>query len=167
MKAALVTTFLFLLGLSAVIRGITDWKTTLPILIFYAVITINTFFSIKCFSAIIPSDSKLQWLVDAALILLYILMSLNLNSPLHFAIWTSLLFSVAVIKYALLLHLTDYLTLLRYKILIDSLGTLAAVSALAGIAFGYAFAALWLWTVLFCLVNLYIFFIKPLYELPE
>jgi hypothetical protein len=166
-KAWAVTIFMGFCGAASLWFNVQDWKNATPLIIFYAVIAINTFFSVRCFSSIIPPDNKLQWAIDICLLLSYILMALNMDNPLMFAFWAAILFSIAVLKYAALLSLTNYFTLLKYKVIIDSLGTLSCVLALGGIIFGYTLLAIWIWTIAFILANGFIFFIKPLYELPK
>lgn len=167
-KAWAVTIFMGFCGATSLWFNVQDWKNATPLIIFYAVITINTLFSVRCFSSIIPPDNKLQWTMDICLLLSYILMALNLDNPLRFTVWAAVLFFIAVLKYAALLPLlTNYLTLLKYKIIIDSLGTLSCVLALGGVIFGYPLVTIWLWTVVFVIANIFIFFIKPLYKLPK
>lgn len=151
------------------------WKTnnfeeSLPLVIFYAILTFNTFFSIRLFSDIIPLTDRFQWMVDAILAIIYIILAFNLDNPMKFALWAALLFSVSVVKYIELLYMVDagdFFNLLRYKMVIDGLGTISCVGALGGIIFGFASASVWLWVTVFIIANIYIFTINPLYSLPK
>ena len=166
-KAFAFTVFLVLLGIASFWLRVDDLKSALPLIIFYIVIVTNTFFSVRCFSSIIPPENKLQWTIDASLAVAYILMAFNMNNPLRFVFWAAVLFSIAALKYATLLPLKNYLEILKYKIIIDSMGTLSCVLALGGIIFGHSALAIWTWTIIFSLANIFIFFVKPLYKLPK
>ena len=139
----------------------------LPLTIFYIVISINTFFSVRCFSHVIPCKNRLQKLIDTILFFCYVLMAVSVDKSLEFVFWTAVLFSVAVLKYVSLLSLVKYLGLLKYKIIIDGLGTVSCVLAMGGIIFGYEIISIWIWTALFVLANIFIFFVKPLYKIPD
>lgn len=166
LKAWAVTLCLAVLGAYFLFTNTLDWKTSAPLVIFYAVITINTFFSIKVFSSLISPQEKIQWMIDIFLLLCYAAMAYYLQNPLKFALFAAILFAIATIKYSSQLGKINCPNLLKYKIIIDGLGTLSCVLAVGGMIFGYVEISAWTWSILFVLANLFIFFIKPLYVLP-
>lgn len=165
-KAALITVLLVALGIFNVQKA-SDWTQIAPLIIFYALLSVNTFFSVRHFSSFIPPDDKRQWVIDAILVIFYIILAFNIDNPMRFALWAALLFSVSVVKYIELLWVGDFLDLLKYKIFIDSIGTISCVGALGGIISGYAMISIWIWAIVFAIANAYIFFMNPLYSFPK
>src|SRR3990172_10959 len=144
---------------------VTDWSVSLPLVIFHFALLVNTFFSIRCFSRIIPRRDWTQKAIDVILGVLYLALPLQFGQPLWYAVVLAILFTLATTKYALLFHLKEHLSLLRRKIFFDSLGSIACVLLIAAVSAGYGFVAMWAWAILFILADMYLLVIKPLYVL--
>ncbi|MDO8562146.1 MAG: hypothetical protein Q7S05_05005 [bacterium] len=136
----------------------------LPQTIFYAVLVLNTFFSIRFYAKIQPKNVS-QATIDVILVLTYIVLGLSLGRPVAFVFAALCLFIAAPIKYMLMLGLIPYEALLKRKILIDSQGTALCALVLAGTLAGYAFASAWAFAILFTLANVYLLLIRPMYRL--
>lgn len=164
-KAAVVTLGFFLAAVLGIWWGINDWDQSLPLAVFYGVLLLNTFFSIRCFARITPAGQKVQDGIDVILVLLYIGLASSFNNSLRFVSLSLLLFIVATVKYILLMLATHHFALLKRKIFIDTLGTLACAFMLGALLYGYSTGALWIWSAAFIVANIHIFFIKPLYRI--
>ncbi len=164
-KKALFVSLLFLIvGIVGTIT-IDNFSISLPLIIFYFTITINTYFSIKLYAGIVPKENVQQKNVDALLFLLYLALAFTFNHAQLFIFLTGLLFSIAVIKYALLLGRIDYQDLLRKKICIDILGVMMALVAYGIFSFGYTEIAVWFMAGIFCIANIYLLLVKPMYTI--
>lgn len=166
-KALLVTIGFTLALLGALAQGINDWGLSLPLIVFYVVLLINTFFSIRCFARITPEGQIVQDIVDVFLVILYLFLAFSMNDALLFIFFSLLLFIMATIKYILLLGQTHHTALVKRKVFVDALGTLACGVMLGALLYGYSTGALWVWSVAFVLANIYLFFVKPLYTIPK
>ncbi|MEI6352796.1 MAG: glycosyltransferase family 2 protein [Candidatus Nomurabacteria bacterium] len=165
-KAILVTLFFFLIGFFEIIHNI-NYTYIIPISIFYLTLTLNTFFSIKLFSEVIPSENKLQIIIDLILVLVYIITAISMHNVLYFTFSLIFLFITATIKYALYLNKSHHLKLFKRKILIDISGILACTLALLGIISGYQTASIWILSIIFFLINIILLIIKPMYRLDN
>src|SRR3990172_11302373 len=65
----------------------------LPHFIIYAVLVVNTYFSIRFWSALQPQDSR-QFLIDAILVLAYLALAFSIGEPTYFAFAAFALFSL-------------------------------------------------------------------------
>lgn len=135
----------------------------LPMALLFDLILLNTFFSIRMFASVTPATDHVQNAIDLGLGLLYLWMASAIGDARLFACACTLMFALATYKYALLLGRIPHQKLLRHKIQIDVLGTVGALAALAGIMYVDAALTLWIWAVLFALVQLDIFLLRPLY----
>lgn len=142
-----------------------DWHNSWPLVLFYALLIFNTYFSVKTFASITPHENLLQHAIDMLLGLCLFVIPFQFNSPLHFALWMTLLFIVAALKYILLIPIAGYSRLLYIKIRIDSLGVLMCFLGLWGILSGYAYISTVIWVAIFFLANLYVLWLKPHYGL--
>ncbi len=132
-------------------------------LLFYILLLINSFFSIKFFLKIIPRNT-FQNIIDVILIIFYILIALNLGNGIFFTLYLAMFFALAVLKYTRLLNLVNQPKLLRRKITANTLGILLALAAYFGILNGYETVSLWAMTIVFAVANVYYLFVKPLYR---
>lgn len=154
-----------LVGILAWRYGVSDWRQSFPLALFYAMVTIHTYLSVKVFSSIIPRGNVIQGVYDIALAIFYVLWAASLGSPLFFAFSGLLLFIVATAKYAFALEAGGHFSLLKYKILVDLSGVCLIALALGGIVMGHAAAADWMMTGAFFAATLFLFFVRPLYRL--
>lgn len=166
-KAYIVTIFFcFALLVSIVINKI-DWAVSLPLIIFYLMITLNTFFSIRTFSSIIPAKNIAQNFVDIILMLSYLVLAFSITNPLRFVICVITLFTVATLKYLPLLSSLPYPRLLMRKILIDISGIVMGLAVLTAVLMNYTFYASWSLAIIFSLANLCLLFIWPMYRIEN
>jgi hypothetical protein len=162
-RAHAATICFALIGLGVIFFRPLDWTFALPQIIFYAVLTINTYFSIQFFTPLTPK-SFYQLLVDAALVVAYISLGLSIGFPYAFAFCALLIFVVAPMKYTHKLDLIPHTTLLRKKILIDLCGALMCTVVLGLTIFGYPLFAAWLLAILFSAANVYLLLMNPMYR---
>jgi len=141
-----------------------DLSASAPLLLFFAVLIVNTVFSVRHFDRVIPRD-HLQTVIDCALIALYILLSSQLHSPRGFTMVATLLFATATMKYVLLTGRVPWTQLLRRKIRIDAIGTLACAVTLAGVLAGHTTVATWTLAIVMLVGNVYVLVLKPLYQM--
>lgn len=166
-KAFAVTGFFCLmLGVSLLWKN-PQWQTGLPLIIFYLVLTLNTYFSIKLFSTLIPEENFGQHLIDIILVINYSGLAFAITNALLFAIGVIFLFTIATLKYLFLLPHLPHPRLLKRKILIDIGGIILGLAALVGIIIGYSSYSTWGMAILFTLANILLLFIRPMYRLDN
>ncbi len=163
-KAWAATVVFSFIGLWTLVYRAPQVPELLPQTIFYAVLVLNTFFSIRFYSALQPKNAS-QFLIDAVLVILYAVLALSLGRPVAFAYAALWLFMMAPQKYALMLGFVPHTVLLRNKILIDLSGTVLCAAILGATIAGYSLAAAWALAGLFVLANVYLLLIRPMYRL--
>jgi hypothetical protein len=132
--------------------------------LFFAVLIINTFFSIQFYSEIQPKNVS-QTLIDTLLVITYLALAFSFGRPELFTFAALCLFIAAPPKYALMLGEIPHLKLLERKMLLDSLGTAGCAALLGATLLGYSLIAIWAMAVLFALANVYLLFVRPMYKL--
>ncbi|MBM3256768.1 MAG: hypothetical protein FJY98_00345 [Candidatus Liptonbacteria bacterium] len=165
-KAALATTIFSLAGVASILATVTHWGASSPLIIFYALLMVHTFFSVRCFSAFTPEDNKAQNFIDVVLALVYFGLAFTLSTPSYFTVATGLLFSISILKYSHLMGLTRNpaaLILLYRKIRAQALGTTLVLFVLLGILAGYSSQAILAGVIAFCLLSINYLFLNPLY----
>ena len=143
---------------------VTDLAASAPLLLFYSVLVVNTVFSVRLFDRVIPRDRH-QTAIDCALIALYVLLASQFHSPRSFTMVATLLFATATMKYVFLTGRVPWTRLLRRKIRIDAIGTLACALALAGVLAGHAPVATWALAIANLVGNVYVLVLQPLYRM--
>src|SRR3989344_8281373 len=136
----------------------------LPHFIIYAVLVVNTYFSIRFWSALQPQDSR-QLLIDAVLVAAYLTLAFSMGEPTYFPLALAALFVLATFKYVLMRGRTSYGAVVERKIRIDALGALSCAVLISGMLLGYALEATWLFAIGFAIANVYLLFIRPMYRL--
>ncbi|HUX35800.1 MAG TPA: hypothetical protein VMV71_02070 [Candidatus Paceibacterota bacterium] len=156
------------LGTAGIISlgSIIDWSRSWPLILFYATLLTNTYFSIRSFASITPENTT-QKLIDVALVVFMFLMVFNFNSVLNFAMLATLLFIIATLKYIFLIKLAGYSKLLYMKIRIDTLGILFCFMAVIGTLWGYGRQTSIIWAIAFALANVYVLRLEPHYRLEN
>jgi hypothetical protein len=155
-----------LAGLAGFLLAPHPWLFKLPHALFYAVLVLNTFFSIRFFDALPPQDRD-ERAIDAVLTVLYLVLAATIGWLVPFAFVATLLFAAATLKYVLLLPVMERHDILAPKIFIDGLGLAMCVAMLIG---SLLFDPLWTaWTaaVAFALANVYLLAIRPMYADPR
>ncbi len=163
-KASLATFVFALAGIGAILFYAPVGPFLLPHALIYAVLVVNTFFSIRFWSALQPVDNR-QFFIDAVLIAAYLALALSIGKPLHFALAALMLFIAAPIKYMLMRGRIPHEALRRRKMLLDYLGTVSCIALTLGTLAGYALGSAWLFALGFTLANIYLLFIRPMYRL--
>lgn len=162
--ATLLFTIVFIVG---AYTTITDWQQALPLVIFQAAVIYHAYYSIRCFSSIIPPNNQHQLYIDAVLTALYILLPFYFNSATCFVLVSAIMLAVAALKYAAILDHIPYPKTLRRKIIADVLGALLCLLALAAILEGYETLATTAWVVIMALATIYYMAIRPLYVVMD
>lgn len=163
LKATLVSVlFGLILTLGWIQTGSAD---TLPLLGYYVVLIVNTFFSVQAFTPITPKNT-LQMIFDVALVVIYALLAFSFGSTLSFSILLIALFGMTITKYV---HLNRVLpthhVLLHRKVRINVLGLMLSAVAFAVAAYGFPYTAAWVLFGVFAVANFYLLAIKPMYRL--
>ncbi|MDO8514399.1 MAG: hypothetical protein Q7S50_02530 [bacterium] len=136
----------------------------LPHSIFYAVLVLNTFFSIRFFSRLIAPSPR-QTAVDAILVVLYIILAYSLGNAFAFPLVATCLFLVATAKYVIELDSNPHVSVLKRKISLDLLGAALCAATLGGVLAGNPLASAWILAAVFAAANVYLLFIRPMYRL--
>lgn len=162
-------TFFTLIATFAGVLGgflfIYDWRESLPLAIFYALLVINTYPSVRLFSSLIPLDHGKHALADISLAGLYFFLAASLGNPQQFALCGLVLFMVAAGKYSLMFYDIPHQHLLERKVRVDLLGALMCACVLAAMNAGWILSAAWVMAVVFALANVYVLALKPIYRL--
>ncbi|MFA5714476.1 MAG: hypothetical protein WC998_01885 [Candidatus Paceibacterota bacterium] len=157
----------FFTVLFSVIGSIMIWKNfnlaAVPLILFYVILIINSFFSIEFFSKITPDNNE-QKVIDLSMVAIYLILILNLGNEFRYLLSSAVLFVVATLKYVLLLGTVD-IKILKRKIIIDLFGGIACILALVGSLAGYGEVTNWIWALVFLFANVYLLVIKPMYRL--
>jgi hypothetical protein len=158
--AALIFTVLGVGGFLYTASG----SISLPLALFYAVLTINSYFSVIFFATFISPDDALQRVADVILVVSYGVLSFTFGDVEQFAFCALALFLFTMMKYTLLLTKSPHVHVLRRKITINIFGSLLCLVAL-GIAFtGHGAPAAWTLALVFSLANIYFLCIRPMYS---
>lgn len=164
-RAMFVTVAAVIGGLVGWYFSITDWRASLPLGIFYAILVINTYPSVRLFSSLVPLEDGRHALADILLAFTYISLVVSFGNPSQFALCALVLFMVAAGKYSLMLHEIPHPSLLQRKIRVDLLGALLCAAVLAAMLFGWQYQAAWALAIVFALANVYVLMVRPLYRL--
>jgi len=150
--------------------GLFGWLTTgvenvasVPLLVYYAALLVNTFFSIRTFSAITPKNF-VQTLFDVVAAIFYLVLAFSFASVPTFAAVSAGLFLLAVTKYVHLKGLIPSSALLHRKIMLNALAALLSLFALALTLLGFSVVAAWALGIIFALANSYLLLFNPMYR---
>lgn len=163
-KSVLATAVFSLAGIVSALFYSVVSPFLLPHVVIYALLVLNTYFSIRFWSALQPQDSR-QFFIDAVLVVAYLALAFSIGEPTYFAFAAFALFSLATFKYVLMRGRTSYEAVVERKTGIDALGALACAVLIIGMLLGYALEATWLFAIGFTLANVYLLLIKPMYRM--
>ena len=163
-KALFATAVFSLAGIVSVVLVAPHNEFLVPHILFYAVLTLNSYFSVRFYSAIQPKSIS-QTLVDTLLVVVYLGLALSIGQPLSFALFALFVFIVATPKYALMRGVIPHDALLRRKILIDLSGVAFCALVVVCTLLGYSWESAWVLGVGFALANVYHLLIYPMYRL--
>ncbi len=161
LKALLVS--LFFLVLASYRSVVFDLTPPLVLTLFYAVLCLNTYYSIKVFAALTNPWSISQNIIDALLVITYSILAWYLADVPTTLTLTVVLFGFALIKYFILPADFSSPRLLFRKKIIDGLGFVGALIIWFCVVMLHIQEAVWVWTAGFIIVNIYILWLKPLY----
>ncbi len=173
-KASVVTVLFAVFG---IIGLVTNYFVQSHAILF-ALLLVHTFFSVRCFSALIDPKDKRQIAVDSLLVISYLGLALSIGTE-YYLLWWVVLFIFASLKYVLLIGRLHYPILLRRKLTAD----------IGGIGFGFGMQYMWvffgfhedyrfffegkwfgiltgfewIWVGIFAIATTYYFFVRPLY----
>jgi hypothetical protein len=151
-------------GILGIILAWPNLENAWPLILFYALLLWNDYFSIKHFSKIVPPHKTSQMLIDGALVVFHFLLVFSFNNPRNFYLVTTMLFILATLKYSYDLPLIHNSSRLYRKIKIDTLGAGASAIATTGILFGYTWSATITWLIIFAIASVYVVRVDPLYK---
>jgi len=135
-----------------------------PPMLFYAMLVWNDYYSIQHFSKIIPPEKTSQIFIDTVLVGLHFISVFFFGNPFLFTIAMTVLFILAVLKYAGDLPSVKNSRALFRKVKIDALGALLSALALAGMFMGYPWQSTVAATGIFVCASVYVIIINPLYQ---
>jgi len=165
-RRALFAVALFIVaGIIAWPLFVYDWYVSLPLAIFYALLVINAYPSVRLFSSIVPQEDGKHALADIILAISYFFIAASMGQPQQFAICALAMFLIAAAKYTLMLYDIPHPHLLQRKIRADLLGALLCAVLLALMNLGFVVQAAWFMTILFSLASVYVLVVSPLYRL--
>lgn len=166
LKAALACLFFTGAGAAGWLMTGAGSNEAFALLVYYIVLVINTFFSIRTFSDITPRNT-VQTLFDGVLLVLYCALALSFGSVAVFAGVSAVLFAIAIAKYAHAGNAVAHRALLYRKMTLNALAGLLSLLTLSIALFGYPRIGAWVLGVVFALANIYVLAIKPMYRLDQ
>lgn len=153
-----------LFGVIGIIIARHDLPVAWPAILFYTMLVWNDYYSVQHFSKIIPPDKASQVFIDILLVIIHFASVLFFGNPFLFTIAITILFILAVLKYAGDLPSVKNSRALYRKVKIDALGALISALALAGMFWGYPWQSTMIWTGIFVGSSIYVILINPLYK---
>jgi hypothetical protein len=150
-------------GIAGLLLSDADWSVRAPTALFYAVLVVNTWFSIRFFSRLPPVDRD-ESAIDGLLTVLYIGLALSIGRVVPFIAIAATMFFVAVAKYSLLRPVLNLPRTLGRKMAIDALGGLLCLAALFGALAGFEWASAWALALVFLVANVFLLLVEPMYR---
>jgi len=137
------------------------------LVMFYVLLVVNAYFSIRCFGSFEGAEAPLQKTLDVLLALMYLGLPLQFTDAKKFMALSAAMFLVAAAKYTLLLSGGGSTRLLARKIFVDNLGTAVSLIMLLGAGTPNETSVLTFGVLATLAANVYILWLKPLYVLPS
>ncbi len=164
--AALLFTFVGALGFF--VGGVWRYEVGVPLAVFYFLLVLNTFFSVRYFAAMTKPNDIVQNCFDAVLILFYIWLAFSLREPLQFAFVLTVFFGVTVLKYVLLRRGNLYRAIISRKMYMNAGGCAFSLLSLMLMGAGYVFPTVLVGTGAFIALTVYLLYVNPMYRtLPK
>ena len=139
-----------------------DLPSTAANALFYAVLLLNTYLSIRFFRVQRPYKRD-ERIVDAVLAVSYLALGASIGRVTVFLAVSVVLFIAAVAKYVRLTGILELPHLASRKIFLNILGSVLCAGSLAIAVGGYPVIAAWIHAAIFTLANVYLLLIKPMY----
>jgi small-conductance mechanosensitive channel len=164
-RALAVTIIFSLFGTIAVLLNIDKLISILPLVISYAAMVVNAYYSIRCFASLEGNNNQTQKILDASLLLLYAFMAIAIANPVIFFIVTGIMFATATLKYIMLRENSAEDKTVHRKIFIDNLGAILSLLSLSISLAGYPELAAILLSAIIVIASIFIIWIYPIYTL--
>jgi hypothetical protein len=161
-RAFAATAIFLIAGLGAWFFLVPDWRSAWPRAFLYVVLLVNTYFSVRFFSRLLPRTVS-QAVVDGVLVVLYLALALSIGHAAAFMFLALCIFVAANAKYALLLTVISDKGTVKRKILIDTLGAALFAAGLAGTLVGYEAESGTAVVIIFAAANVYLLVLHPMY----
>ena len=133
---------------------------------YYALLLLNTFFSIKVFTRITPPNI-FQDRIDLVLAALYCILGCSFFSVALFCTVSSALFIIALMKYTHARTIVSAPILLYRKIRLNAGAAILCAAAATIAAYGYPAAAAWTLFISFAIANVYLLGVTNMYRLTD
>lgn len=164
---AIAATFAFALaGFLGFLFVPQPWPLKAPNALFYAVLVLNTFFSVRFFDAL-PPQGRDERTIDGVLAALYVALAATIGWLVGFAVVAVILFAAATLKYVRLLPVMDRRDILARKIAIDGLGLAMCIAGLVATLWWDALWAAWGMAIVFAVANVWLLALRPMYSDPR
>jgi len=165
-KALLISNLLSVLLGIKVVLNFSSIGTFYPLVLFYVLLIIQTYLSVKLFSKLITSQTTLQICTDILLVIYYVALIFSIHSPVIFSLLLTLFFILAVCKYLLIRNFL-HPKLLKRKIFFDVLGVILAGSTYIIVRAGFPAVGMWWLLILFFIGSVYTLILRQLYRKDE
>jgi hypothetical protein len=165
-REVLATALFGTAGIAGLLLSNAEWSARAPTALFYAVLVVNTWFSVRFFSRLPPIDRD-ESAIDGLLTILYVGLAFAIGRNVPFLAVATVLFFAAVSKYALLLRIMDLPRTLKRKMAIDALGGLLCLVALVGALLGYEVESTWALALVFLAANVFLLLVQPMYRVLD
>ena len=163
-RAAAATLMFAIFGVIGVLVARNNLPIAWPAILFYAMLLWNDYYSIEHFSKIIPPGKTSQVVVDIILIILHFVSTLLFANPFLFTISMTILFILAVLKYAGRSSFRKEFP----RAIPEGQDRRARRAHLRARArrnvLGYPWQSTIAWTVIFVCSSVYVIIINPLYK---
>jgi hypothetical protein len=163
LKACVFVVLFSIIGVVMVYRNFN--LAALPLVLFYVVLMVNTYFSIEFFSKIIPLKRPDQKIIDLLLVFSYLALILSMGNEIWYLLFAIMLFVVATLKYVCLLGVVD-LKILKKKLIVNIFAIVACILAFGGYLIDWGMI-IWIWGLMFLFANVYLLIIKPMYKFDK
>ncbi len=162
-RAAVAAVSFALIGIADLLFEAPHTVYVLPHSIFFFTLVLNTFFSVRFFSRVIP-ESNHQFVIDTLITIAYAGLAVSIGYEIPFAFFALVVFILAPLKYVFLRRLGIFAALLKRKITINLLGAALCMAVFTGTALGFALPFAWTLAVVFVIANIYLLFVRPMYR---
>jgi len=164
-RAWVATISFFGLGLIGTMTTVTDWQIAVPLMIFYFVMLVNSFFSIRYFALLEPLRDRRQFILDLGMIVTYASAPFFFSYPVIFSAICTTLFVLGSIKYFVLTHHQTTPILIR-KTRIDYLTAVFGFPVTWLMTTDHVLFVAWAFAIGNIIVNYELLIRRPLYPFP-
>jgi len=138
-----------------------DKTVSLPMAIMYALLMIQTWFSLPLFFRLIDQKDMRQRIIDPVIGVAYALLAYTIGNPILFTFAWAIFFTLTVLKYSMLVGTFSNTTLLRRKLMANILGVALGLAMPTFLGFGLI--GEWIGVILFAGACVQYLVLRPLY----